>query len=171
MKQVENRSSSLGRSHWLLVERLENWLLDEKRLFTEFGLPDRKMRMGSEIKKGDLLIFYVSDGISSLADIREAQLDGIAKLPFGGDYDTPYPWRVRTSPFLTLPRTRWVPFKPLLGSLTFTREHTDWRQIMRNSLRRLADVDALLILNVMKQASSASIKRKHHGPEFERRPS
>jgi hypothetical protein len=154
MATSEMRGAELNseRSHWLLVERLENWLADEKRCFTGFGIQDRKKKLGGEIRKGDLLIFYVSDGISCLADVREAISNGIEKRPIGSDYDTPYPWWVRTAPVLTLARESWVPFKPLLSVLTFTKDSVDWRQLMRNSLRRLAARDAAIIMTLMKDA-------------------
>lgn len=143
----------VAKSHWLLVERVENWTTDYKDGFRQFGLPDSKKTRGSEIKTGDLLIFYISSGISSFADIREAQEDGVSKLRLGGDYDTAFPWRVKTNPVLTLPQERWVSIKPLISELSFTVGKADWRQVMRNSLRRLSEADASIIIMAMRKAS------------------
>lgn len=138
---------------WLLVERLENWTRDEQDGFKQFGLPDRRVKQGKSIKKGDLLFFYVSSGRSRFADIREATEPGVTKLRLGGDYDTPFPWCVRTRPVLTLPPERWVPIKPMIGTLAFTKASADWRQVMRNSLRKLDSGDAATILRAMRLAA------------------
>jgi hypothetical protein len=140
-------------SHWLLVERLENWNVDRSEQFRQFGLPRGKKKLGDLIKTGDLLIFYVSSGISSFADVREARADGLLKLGLEGDYDSPYPWRVMTKPVLTLPRDRWVPIKSLIADLSLTAGRPDWRQCMRTSLRRLERGDATVILESMRFAS------------------
>lgn len=138
---------------WLLVERLENWLRDKHDGFRQFGLPERKEKLGRCIEKGDLLFFYVSSGQSKFTDIREAIESGVTKLKLGGDYDTPFPWCVRTKPVLTLSQASWVPIKPLIGELSFTREKTDWRQVMRNSLRKLDVGDATRIMRAMQSTA------------------
>jgi hypothetical protein len=139
-------------THWLLVERLDNWQTDRRDGFQQFGLPHLKRKLGGEIKKGDQLIFYVSSGISSFADIREATEDGVSRLGLGGSYDELYPWRVVTKPVLTLSRERWVPIKALVSRLSITAGKLDWRQCMRTSLRRLAANDAAVIVEAMRNA-------------------
>jgi predicted RNA-binding protein len=145
---------SEAKTHWLLVERLDNWQIDRLGEFQQFGLPNLRRKLGKQIKRGDLLIFYVSSGISSFADVREAVEDGVSKLGIEGDYDRPYPWRVKTKPILTLPRERWVPIKPLVPSLTLTAGVKEWRQCMRTSLRRLKAADAALIMDAMRHAAA-----------------
>lgn len=144
-----SRDGLAGVACWLLVERLENWQRDKLDGFRQFGIPERKEKLGRSIQKGDLLFFYVSSGRSKFADIREATEAGVTKLRLGGDYDTPFPWCVRTRPVLTLPQEAWVPIKPLIGELSFTRDRIDWRQVMRNSLRRLDVVDAERLMRAM----------------------
>ena len=136
---------------WLLVERLENWETDEREGFHRFGLPESKAALAAQIKTGDLLIFYVSSGISRFSDIREAVADGTRKLLHGGDYDTAFPIMLSTRPQLTLSRLSWVPIKPLIGGLSFTKGTSDWRQLMRTSLRHLNEADARLIINAMRK--------------------
>lgn len=138
---------------WLLVERIENWIQDRNDGFRQIGIPERKEKLGNNIKKGDFLFFYVSSGHSKFADIREATESGMVKLRLGGGYDTPFPWCVRTKPLLTLEKENWVPIKPLIEELLFTRGKTDWRQLMRNSLRKLDIEDALKIMRAMQSTT------------------
>ena len=67
-------------THWLLVERLENWETDKREGFLRFGMPERKKKLAAQIKTGDQLIFYIASGISMLSDIRIATADGVSKL-------------------------------------------------------------------------------------------
>jgi hypothetical protein len=142
-----------GTTCWLLVERLENWRLDRQDGFQKFGLPDRKVGLGRLIKKGDLLFFYVSSGRSCFADIREAREPSVSKLRLGGDYDMAFPWCVLTKPLLTLPPEAWVPIQSLIAELSFTRGRADWRQLMRNTLRKLETDDAAQIMRAMQSAT------------------
>jgi predicted RNA-binding protein len=144
-----------SKSYWLLVERLENWNFDQRNGFRQFGLPDHKKTLGSEIKKGDLLIFYVSTGVSSFADIREAQADGVSKMPRGEHYDTAFPLRITTQPYLILSREQWVPMKLLADRISITAGKADWRHVVRNSLRRLSSSDAEAIIAAMQQSAGA----------------
>jgi hypothetical protein len=146
-------------TYWLMVERLENWEVDRREGFRRFGLPDRLGDRGNEIKKADLLIFYVSSGISCFADIREATEDGTHKLRLGGDYDTAFPIYLASKPLLTLPRAKWVRLHGLVDKLSFTRGKRDWRQAVRSSLRRLTDDDGRLLVDVMTQT-----QQKHPQP-------
>jgi hypothetical protein len=111
-------------AYWLLIERLENWETDEKEGFMRFGVSERA-RLAREIKKGDLLIFYVSSGLSAFSGVREATADGTTKLRFGGDYDTAYPLSISTRPYLTLSRSDWVPMHDLLEKLEMTSGKKD----------------------------------------------
>jgi hypothetical protein len=140
-------------AYWLLVERLENWEVDKQEGFRRFGLPERKESMASEIRKGDLLIIYVSSGISRFADIREATANEPRKLAFGGDYDTAFPLAISTEPHLTLDRPNWVPIHSLIEKLSLTAGKKDWRQVMRNTLRRLPDADAVAIIEAMQHTA------------------
>jgi predicted RNA-binding protein len=139
-------------TYWLLIERLENWEIDQKQGFVRFGLPE-KARLAQKIKKGDLLIFYISSGLSAFSDIREATADGTTKLPFGGDYDTAFPLSISTRPYLTLRRSDWVPIHHLLDKLEITSGKKDWRQVVRTTLKHLSDKDARVIIDAMKKAS------------------
>jgi hypothetical protein len=138
---------------WLLVERIENWRIDKAEGFSRFGLPARKEKMAADIRKGDLLFFYVSSGISRFSDIRRATQDGYAQLRHGGEYDTAFPIALQTEPVLTLPEPTWLPFKEVADRLSFSKGK-DWRQIMRSSLRRLGEQDANLIRARMEEQAS-----------------
>lgn len=127
-------------SVWLLVERLENWRVDESEGFRRFGLSARAARQASKVEAGDLLAFYVSGGVSAFSDIRRSVLTGVERLRLGGDYDTAYPLALRTEPVLTLERERWLPMDEISSELALF-VGKDWRQMMRTSLRRLDEAD------------------------------
>jgi predicted RNA-binding protein len=141
-------------TYWLLVERLENWQIDQRESFRRFGIPARKAKVASGIRRGDLLIFYISSSISAFSDVREAIADGTQTLRFGGDYDTPYPISVGTKPRITLPRERWIPLKQIASRVKFIGGKADWRQAMRNSVRRLDPEDGRLIVELIAGAAS-----------------
>jgi hypothetical protein len=65
---------------WMIVERVENWEVDEANKFSFFGLPKRYRRLAGEIAKGDLVFTYVSSGRSAFADIRKVRDDGLRQL-------------------------------------------------------------------------------------------
>jgi predicted RNA-binding protein len=140
-------------THWLLVERLENWEVDRKEGFRRFGLPARKQRLAEQMRKGDKLIFYVSSGLSQFADIREVSEDGVFALGTGGGYDTAFPLFIATTPRLTLDPDKWVPIRDLIPKLSITSSKNDWRQVMRTSLREISDEDAEIIIDAMNQAA------------------
>ena len=139
-------------TYWLLVERLENWKTDEQEGFLRFGMPERKRKLAEQIEAGDHLIFYVASGVSKISDIRIAAGGGIAKLAGAGKYDTAFPFAIHTRPHLVLPRDAWVPFSGLVKKLSFTAAKLDWRQTMRNGLRRLDKEDGLVLENAIKRA-------------------
>lgn len=142
--------------YWLLVERLENWEADSRDGFSKFGISDMRLALANQIRKGDLLIFYVSSGISSFADVRRATANGARKLSVGGKYDTAFPWALSTEPVLTLERAQWVPIKGLLSSLALTRGKTNWTHMFRTSLRRMDPDDGSVIMAAMREAKGRS---------------
>jgi predicted RNA-binding protein len=150
-----HKNGTLNVTYWLLVERLENWETDRQDGFRKFGIPERKQKMADAIRKGDRLIFYVSSGLSALSDIREAAEDGTRKLARGGDYDTAFPISISTRPYLTLDRRQWVSFRDLIDKLSITATKSDWRQVMRTSLLRLPDADAIIIVKAMMSAKDS----------------
>lgn len=79
--------------YWLIVERYENWLVDQSEGFSRFGLPERKKPIADQIKKNDVLVVYVSSGMSALSDARLVTEDGASLLGRSGNYDMAYPIR------------------------------------------------------------------------------
>jgi len=142
-------------AHWLLVERKENWEIDRNEGFTRFGVSHSKLTLASQIKKGDLLIFYISSGISKLSDIREAIESGTKKLSLGGNYDTAFSMQIFTRPYLTLPREKWVSVEPLVKQLSFINKRGEWGYTFRNSLRQLNEADATLLIKTMQASNQA----------------
>lgn len=143
-------------AYWLLVERLVNRQIDKAEGFRRFGLSERHKALADQMKKGDILIFYVSSGISKFSDVRQTIADGTAKLGSSGDYDTAFPISISTRLQFALDRNQWVPFHDLKDKLSITAGKGEWRQIMRSSLRRLSDEDAAVIIGAMKCAGKVT---------------
>ncbi len=139
--------------YWLIVERPENWEVDRKSGFAQFGLPERKEKMGNRVSKGDRLIVYISSGISCFADVRCVESDGPVRVAGISDYDDVFPLALKTEPLVTLPTEKWVPIKDLIQDLEFTKDLKDWRQAMRSSLRPLTEKDGDLLLSIIQRAS------------------
>ena len=137
----------------MAVERLENWQADSATKFKRFGIPDRTRRRAQSIEKDDLIVGYVSSGISCFADIRRITSSTIEKLGFVEGYDDVFPFCIRTESLLVLDREDWVPIRSMLSDLSFTRGRDDWRQTMRHSFRPLAEDDANRIVTAMESAA------------------
>lgn len=140
-------------AYWLLVERRENWEVDREEGFLRFGIPKSKVKQASRIEKGDILIFYVSSGVSRFSDVREATDNGTKKLALGGNYDAAFPVYISTRPYLTLPKEAWVPLAPVARKLSFIGDVKDWRQLLRTTLRLLSDNDGRFLLSTMQTAN------------------
>jgi hypothetical protein len=141
------------KSCWLLVERLDNWERDCADGFRRFGIPSTKKKLAAGIRRGDLLIFYVSSGVSAFADVREARTNGVRPMLRGENYETYFPWKILSRPILTLPRDSWVHIGTLAGDLSMTAGMKHWRTAFRSSLRKLEPRDADLILDSMRRAT------------------
>lgn len=139
--------------NWLIVERVENNQIDREEGLARFGIPSRKASLAGEIKRGDLLITYISSGLGLLAEVRRATKSGVQLLGRGGNYDTAYPLAISTEPLIVLPRERWIPLKRLSESLRFTAGR-DWRSLVRVSLRRLTDQDAAIIIDAIRSEAT-----------------
>lgn len=129
---------------WLIVESLSNWRVDRINGFTHFGIPQRFEKLASGMEAGDRLFTYVS-GKSCFADIRKIIRKGVRRLPMGGDYELSLPLCIDTAPDLVLDPDHWVPVRDLKDRLTMTRDHTNWSQVFRVTLRRMHPADAVLI--------------------------
>jgi hypothetical protein len=138
---------------WLLTERLENWNIDNNEGFTRFGVPDYTLKKAKTVKAGDFLVVYVSSKISAFSDIRQALSDGTTKLLHGGDYDTAFSSCLKTKPYITLDRDKWIAIKGLVNVLSFTKDKKDWRQVMRQTIKSLSTEDGKLILSAMKKVA------------------
>lgn len=136
--------------YWLSVERYDNWLTDKAAGFKFLGIFDRKLKTAQQMKAGDYLISYISSGKSSFADIRKIISDHPSKFKKGLIYDEPFPYVILTEPYIILDESDWIKIHDVLDKLTFLPIEKDWRQMMRNSLRKLNDDDALFLINLIK---------------------
>ena len=140
-------------NYWLIVERFENWEVDKENLFAFFGIPDHKRALAERIAEGDQLITYISSGIASFADVRQARSGGFIRLRHGGDYDTAFGLAIPTEPVVVLPRNKWLPINTFVECLDLTRGKKDWRQVVRQSLRSLSVSDGKLLKDRIKRES------------------
>lgn len=131
--------------YWLLVERPDNWSVDRSQGFKRFGLPSRSRKRASQLRAGHILFSYVSGGVSCLSDIGEVSSDQVHEDAVVHGYDEISPLAIDTRPLLVLERTEWIPIMSLLNDLTFTREHKDWRQLFRVTLRALSEPDGSVL--------------------------
>src|SRR5262245_37433469 len=88
--------------YWMIVETVDNWMTDKRNGFTYFGISEHKVRVAEGMAQGDTVLTYVSSRVSSFADVRRVEGSRPEKLRFGGDYSTPFPFCIRTSPLISL---------------------------------------------------------------------
>jgi hypothetical protein len=138
--------------YFLIVERPENWAADSKTGFVQFGLPKSKRRLGEQLQSGDVLITYISGGISAISDCRLVTHGGLKHNEALANYDDFFPFLIRTSPVTVLPRNKWIGFKSLTSKLDLTRNSGDWRQMVRISMRPLSGEDGLLLVKELELA-------------------
>ena len=135
-------------NYWIIVERYENWLIDESEGFTRFGLPESKRRLAEQICAGDILITYVSSGKSSFSDARNVETNELEKLGSKGKYSTAFPIALKTSPIVVLPEERWLPAVDFVNNLSFFY-YGDWRQTFRTSLKSIPERDGHIIQSAL----------------------
>jgi hypothetical protein len=129
------------KKYWLIVERPENWNADKASGFTHFGIGERHTKSASRISEGDLMISYISSGVSKFADIREAVKPGVHKLRRDVGYDGAFSQCIITKSVLALEKHEWLPMSEVVSSLDLTKAAADWRQLLRISLRQINQHD------------------------------
>lgn len=127
--------------YWFAVESYENWLADKQAGFKYYGVAQSKLKLAETVSNGDRIIMYVSSGMSSLADVRVVVEDGIKRATTKIGYDSPFSMTIRTEPSTVLAESDWIPLREVAPSLEFTREVSDLRYLLRNSLRVLTTSD------------------------------
>lgn len=140
--------------YYLIVERYENWVIDENNNFRSFGFSEYFMPSFSRMDAGDFLIFYVSSGISSFSDVRTIESNKIIS-PKQKIYDEPYPYAIKTNPYLTLDREKWIKAKSIVHKLNFLNGKHDIRQCFRNTYRKLDDEDGGFLVKYMSEISDS----------------
>lgn len=139
---------------FVAVERIENWKVDKENDYSFYGLPERHVKKASAVAKGDILLAYVSSGLSAFTGARRVVSDDLVKLAFGGDYDVACPYALSTEPIVSLEPSQWVPVRSLVDKLDLTRSR-DWRQQFRTSIKPISEPDGQLILHCLKVASAS----------------
>src|SRR5690349_2083583 len=136
---------------WLIIERIENWEIDEANNFAFFGLTERYRKPASEIAPNDLVICYVSSGRSAFSDVRRVQEAGLKKLKVQS-YASAFPYYISTVPVISLPQDKWIPIKEIDSELDLTRGRKDYRMLFQTSIRRLTANDTEYLHNKIKAA-------------------
>jgi hypothetical protein len=138
---------------WMIIERFENWKIDEANHFSFFGLSNRYRRVAREILAKDLIFSYVSSGRSAFADMRIVQETGLKTLKVQS-YDSPFAFYFSTAPLLVLPREKWLSIKEVAADLDLTRGRADFRPLLQTSIRKLTDHDANLLKRKLEEAAN-----------------
>lgn len=143
---------------WLVVERLENWYVDQSGGFSTIGLPEHKRATASKIAVGDHLVTYIASKRSVIADIREvtSTIQRRRRPERHFDYDDAYPFVLHTKPMIVLEEADWVSIKSLLSALNLTKNTDNWPQIFRTSLRRLSEEDYSVLRKALQTAKTKS---------------
>jgi hypothetical protein len=140
---------------WLIIERFENWKVDEAKKFAFFGLPHRNRNVAAEIAKGDLVFCYVSSGRSAFSDIRVVQETGLKKMKIQS-YDDNFAYYFSTAPVLVLPPQKWLPIKQVASELDLTRGRNDYRPLLQTSIRKLTSHDVDFLQSRLRSASESA---------------
>lgn len=139
-------------SYWLIVEAPKNWEADQKRGFSSLGVSDHFRSTAASMKKGDVLISYVSKA-GAFADARTVESDDLAKGDESRGYDRSFPWEVKTSSLVALDREHWIGVKELLEKLKLTRGKPNWSWVFRTSIKRIEAVDGKLLVTLIRRAA------------------
>jgi hypothetical protein len=140
--------------YWLIVERFDNWEVDEADGFRVLGFSDSRRKIVDSFRPGDILFVYVARARSALADCRRVTSERPIRTferRWNGDL---YPLRISTEPVMTLPINRWVRISDLVPFLDMTRGKADWQHAVRQAVRRVEIGDAEVMMAAMRRAAA-----------------
>ncbi|HFG1773415.1 TPA: hypothetical protein ACGF4T_002158 [Vibrio cholerae] len=139
--------------NWLLVERYDNWKVDQGNDFAYLGVSPKKLKTAQRMNKGDFLITYVS-GIKAFSDIRRIESVDLIKLKVQYDYDEPFNVAIKTSPVLVLDETNWLPVYDALDKLSFTKGKKRWSNYFYHQLKLIKNPnDASTLIKLIESKS------------------
>jgi len=136
---------------WLIIERIENWEVDQAAGFKYFGLSERYRTTVANIAENDLIFCYVSRGGSAFSDMRKVREAGIKPMQIQY-YSDNFPFYIATAPLLVLPREKWVPVEAVADQLEMTRDRTHYRAMFQASIRKLSPHDAKFLKKQLEKA-------------------
>ena len=138
-------------NHFMVVENYDNWLKTKQKNFTEKAFKDRQSRIIiRSIKAGDLLIYYVSSGISGLGGIVEVTSSIYTQSDLY--WDDFYNLRFKTKPIVILEERQFVPFRPLVENLDFVKNKHKWANYVYHSIRIISTSDFNLMRTAILEA-------------------
>jgi hypothetical protein len=155
---VKKSTEESAPSYWLIVESPTNWEADRKRGFASLGVSDYFRSTAASLKKGDVLIAYVSKA-GAFADVRTVESDELTRGNQQSGYDRSFPWEVRTSSLLALDREHWIGVRGLLETLQLTRGKQNWSWVFRTSIRRMDAADGKLLVIQIRRAARRKATR------------
>ena len=143
-----------GSRYWMIVESPANWEADREREFRSLGVSKKFQRSASSIRKGDLLISYVSK-VGGFADVREVESDELENADGSSHYDREFEFQLKTRSVVALERDHFVSVKPLLDDLLMTRGKANWSWVFRTSLKALEAADGRRLVSEIRKSAKA----------------
>lgn len=141
--------------YWLLVERYDNWKVDENSGFLQLGVSPKKLPTAQRMEKGDVLVTYVS-GIKAFSDVREITSDAPIKLKVKYDYDEPFAMALNTKPLVVLEESNWLSIYEVLEKLSFTKGKKRWSNYFYHQLKHLSEENAKMLITEINKLKECS---------------
>lgn len=136
-------------ANWIVVGSAENMEIARERGFDMFGFKSTRGRMAADMRPGDKLIFYLV-GVMKFGGIVKVTSEVFEDhTPVFKSEKKPgedYPFRVKTSPSVTLDEDQWLDVKDYAPRLEMTRSRSEhWRLAFQGNLHKISDEDFDLI--------------------------
>jgi hypothetical protein len=141
--------ASLQTKYFLAVESYENWKFDRTNGFSFLGISQRYAKRAATVKKGDIIVMYVSKPKSAFSDVRRVIADGTYHERRASDYQSPLSIAIKTETFVCPPIERWLDYRTIGPKLSFVG-NPPRNSAMRQSFRSLTAGDAKILLNGLK---------------------
>jgi hypothetical protein len=135
--------------HYLAIESFANWQFDRLNKFSFLGVSPRQVKRAKGVRKGDMIIIYVSKPKSAFADVRRVIADGTYHERRACDYELPLSDAIKTEALVTPPTETWLPYKDIAPKLSFVG-NPPRNAAMRQSFRVLSTGDAEKLINAIK---------------------
>lgn len=136
-------------NYWLCVTNEENW--DVVRKKKVWGVPRANKRLIESVKRGDLLVFYVSPkSIRGIFEAVSEPYEDDKRIFSSGKFGKSeiFPHRVKVKPVAIAKKP--LPFDDLIPKLKFITNKKMWTGHLRRAMRRIPEEDYKLILDCIR---------------------